>query len=98
MQSKKITINVSHIADLARLPLSDDQITKLQTQLASIISYVQQLDTVSTESIQQTAQVTGRTNVFRDDVIEPCLSQKEALKNAPETYNGYFKVRSVFEK
>lgn len=96
MQSKKIVIDVSHVAALANLPLSAEQGKVFQEQLSSIISYVQQLSKVSTQSTEATAQVTGRTNVFRDDEITPGLSQEEALKNAPETYKGFFKVKSVF--
>ncbi len=96
MQSKKTTIDVSHIAKLANLPLTKVEEELFSKQLSSTLSYVQQLDEVATKGIEPTAQVTGLVNVFRDDVVTPGLSQEEALKNAPGQYKGFFKVKSIF--
>lgn len=96
MQSKKIIIDVSHVAKLANLPLTKVEKELFSKQLSSTLSYVQQLDEVTTKDIEPTAQVTGLVNVFREDVITPGLSQEEALKNAPGKYKGFFKVKSIF--
>lgn len=96
MQSKKTTIDVSHIAKLANLPLTKAEEELFSKQLSSTLSYVQQLDEVATKDIEPTAQVTGLINVFREDVVTPGFSQKEALKNAPEQYKGFFKLKSIF--
>ena len=96
MQSKKTTLNVSHIAKLANLPLTTVEEKLFSKQLSSTLSYVQQLDEVATKDIEPIAQVTGLINVFREDNITPGLSQEDALKNAPEQYKGFFKVKSIF--
>jgi len=96
MQSKKTTLNVSHIAKLANLPLTKTEEELFSKQLSSTLSYVQQLDEVATKDIEPIAQVTGLINVFREDNITPGLSQEDALKNAPEQYKGFFKVKSIF--
>jgi len=96
MQSKKTTLDVSHIAKLACLPLTKVEEKLFSKQLSSTLSYVQQLDEVATEKVEPTAQVTGLMNVFREDAITPGFSQEEALKNAPAQYKGFFKVKSIF--
>lgn len=96
MKSQKTKIDVSHIAKLANLPLTKAEGELFSKQLSSTLSYVQQFDEVETKDIEPTAQVTGLMNVFREDVITPGLSQEEALKNAPEKYKGFFKVKSIF--
>lgn len=98
MQSKKIIIDVSHIAKLANLPLTKAEEELFSKQLSSTLSYVKQLDKVVTKDIEPTAQVTGLVNVFREDIITPGFTQEEALKNAPVQYKGFFKVKSVFEE
>ncbi|HCM82079.1 MAG: Aspartyl/glutamyl-tRNA(Asn/Gln) amidotransferase subunit C [Candidatus Gottesmanbacteria bacterium GW2011_GWA2_44_17] len=92
------TSDVIHYAKLAHLPLEPDQAGLFKNQLTETLSYVQQLDTVTTSGVEPTAQVTGLTNVFREDIVIPGLTQKEALQNAPSTYKGFFKVPSVFEE
>lgn len=88
---------VKHIADLARLELSEEEISKFQKELSSILEYVSQLSEVDTEKVEPTFQTTGLENVFREDKVEDHeLSQKEALKNAPDKKDGYFKVKPVF--
>lgn len=96
MQSKKTTLDVSHIAKLANLPLTKTEEELFSKQLSYTLSYVEQLDEVETKEIEPTAQVTGLINVFREDVITPGLSQEDALKNAPAQYKGFFKVKAIF--
>jgi len=96
MQGKKVIIDVSHVAKLANLPLTQDEAKLFSHQLSSTLSYVQQLDKVATDDVEPTAQVTGLMNEFRDDVITQGFTQGEALKNAPEQHKGYFKVKSIF--
>ena len=89
---------VKHIADLARLELSEEEIEKFQKELSSILEYVSQLSKVDTEKVEPTFQTTGLKNVFREDKVEKEreLSQEGALKNAPDKKEGYFKVKPVF--
>jgi aspartyl-tRNA(Asn)/glutamyl-tRNA(Gln) amidotransferase subunit C len=91
---------VLHIADLSKLNLSEAEIKKITPQLSSIIEYVETLNEVDTENIEPTAQVTGLTNVYRDDEVNPIgsLSQDEALCGTEENYNGYFKVGAILSE
>ena len=98
MSTSKISQEkVKQVARLARLGLTDNEITTFGEQLSAILGYVEQLSTLNTEMVEPTFQVTGLTNVTREDVVEKSFSQQEALSNAPEQYNGYFLVKKVLE-
>jgi aspartyl-tRNA(Asn)/glutamyl-tRNA(Gln) amidotransferase subunit C len=90
-------IDVERVAKLAMLPLTDDEKKLFASQLSSILSYVAKLNEVDTTNVEPTAQVTGLTNVFREDEVDTTriLSQNEALKNAPASYNGFVKVKVI---
>jgi aspartyl-tRNA(Asn)/glutamyl-tRNA(Gln) amidotransferase subunit C len=70
---------VRHIAKLARLRLTDDEVEKFAPQLTSIFQYVDLLSEVNTKNIEPTAHVTGLTNMFRDDVVTDQPVNPEAL-------------------
>lgn len=89
---------VEHVADLARLGLSESEISTFTAQLKHILEFVNSLGDVDTSEIVPTRQITGLTNVFREDNVSSSLSQKEALQNAPLSHNGYFKVKAVFSQ
>lgn len=61
--------DVRHIAKLARLRLTDEEVAKLATQLTSILQYVDMLKEVNTDGVPPTAQVTGIVNAFREDTV-----------------------------
>ncbi|MDW7674609.1 MAG: Asp-tRNA(Asn)/Glu-tRNA(Gln) amidotransferase subunit GatC [Bacillota bacterium] len=93
-----MTINkqdVEHVALLARLELSDTEKETYTEQLNSILGYVNMLDGLDTSKVEPTAHVLPLKNVFREDVVKEGLTQKEALKNAPEQENGFFKVPKI---
>ncbi|HTK03599.1 MAG TPA: Asp-tRNA(Asn)/Glu-tRNA(Gln) amidotransferase subunit GatC [Alphaproteobacteria bacterium] len=91
--------DVLHIAKLAKLSLTDDEVEKFTAQLSSILKYVDELNSVDTSEVDPTSQTTGLVNVFRDDEIktDQILSQAEALSGTDETYNGYFRVPTILE-
>lgn len=91
-------INVKHVAKLANLPLTPEEENKFETQLSSILEYVGKLSEVDVSKVSQTSQVTGLENVFREDSVKPSLSQADALKNAPETQKGFFKVTAILDE
>jgi aspartyl-tRNA(Asn)/glutamyl-tRNA(Gln) amidotransferase subunit C len=72
---------VRHIAKLARLKLSEEEVDKFSKELTSILQYVDMLKEVDTSKVEPTAQVTGQTNVFRDDVIRQKSTPPDALLN-----------------
>jgi len=90
---------IDHIAQLARLGLTNEEKERMATQLSAILDYLDQLKQVDTHDIASTAQVTGLENVMRDDTIEPIDPQTRAglLVLAPETENDLVKSKAVFE-
>jgi len=90
-------INVSHVAKLANLPLSDEETAKFEKQLSAVLDYIKKLDEVDVMNIEPTSQVTGLENVSREDETRPSLTQDEALSNAKAKHNGLFVVKGIFE-
>ncbi len=86
---------VKHIATLAQLPLSEEEVMVFSGQLSETLDYIERLKELKTEEVAPTFQTTGLKNVFREDEIKPGLSQQQALKNSQNTYKGYFKVKAV---
>ena len=87
--------DISHVAKLANLPLTDEEKKKFKKQLEETISYIQNLNEADVTGIEPTSQVTGLENVTRDDIVKLSLSQEDALKNAKSTHNGFFKVKGI---
>ena len=88
---------VEHVAHLARLGLSDDEIDQFQQQLSQILGHMQALDAVDTSAIPPTAQVIPVSSVMRDDVVRPSLPVEDVLRNAPRREGDFFKVPPVLE-
>lgn len=90
---------VQHIADLATIPVSQQETEKLAAAFSETLDVVDQLRTVDTSTTAITSQVTGFTNVWRDDTVTANLSftQQQALANASQTHQGYFVVPGVLK-
>jgi len=90
---------IQHIANLARLELTEAELKKYGSQLSDVLNYIDQLKEVDTANIEPTAQVTGLENVLREDVIEDWDAEErnKALKQSPELEDGQVKVRRVLE-
>lgn len=90
---------VEHIAALARVRVSEDEKETFSKQLSSVLDYVNQLQKVAAEGVEETAQVTGLENEMRKDEIR--IASKETrdriVKNFPEKDDDLCKVKSVFE-
>jgi len=91
--------DVNHIAKLARLGLTEKEKKKFEKDLRNILEFVEKLKEVDTKNTEPTAQITGRQNITRPDEVKKTEEQqrKQILKNAPETKDGYIKVKAVFE-
>lgn len=91
-------MDIKHIANLAALSISADQAGKLKDQLEKILEFVSKLQSLKTSDVVPTSQVTGLINVTREDEIDTSrmLTQEQALSNASETHNGFFKVPFVW--
>ena len=81
---------VRHVADLARVGLDDEEVETFAAQLADVLDYFEALDEVP--EVEDEPEL---VNVMRPDEERACLSQDEALANAPETEDGYFKGPNV---
>jgi aspartyl-tRNA(Asn)/glutamyl-tRNA(Gln) amidotransferase subunit C len=89
---------VRHIALLARLAHEPGDEEFYAEQLSGILAHIDRLQQLDTEDIPPTAQVVEVTNMLRDDVPRPCLSQADALANAPAAVDGFFRVPSIQEE
>jgi len=83
-------LDIKHIAKLANLPISSSEEKKLESQLTETLNYIAVLEEIDTTKIEPTAHVTGLENVTREDVANASLSQKQALANTKQQYNGFF--------
>jgi aspartyl-tRNA(Asn)/glutamyl-tRNA(Gln) amidotransferase subunit C len=86
---------VQYVAELARLGLSDAEITRLQDQLSSILQHIAAIDRLDTDAIPPTAQVITMTNVMRADVVVDSLPREAVLENAPRQSAGFFEVHAI---
>ena len=83
---------VKHIAWLARVEMSEEEVASFVEQLNRILEYFQKLDEAQTEGVEPTFHVLDLVNVFREDEPLPPLSPEEVLKNAPKREGGFFKA------
>ena len=90
--------DVLHVADLARLHLSDEEVDRMQTQLSNILEAIETLRDVDTSHVGPTASVIQLENVMREDVARPGLSRDAALANAPLRDDPFLRVPTVLEE
>ena len=86
---------VAHLARLARLALTDDELDSYAGQLDAILEHVSQIQSVDVTGVEPTDNPLKDVNVFRTDVVEPCLTQEEALAQAPKAVDGRFAVPRI---
>jgi aspartyl-tRNA(Asn)/glutamyl-tRNA(Gln) amidotransferase subunit C len=84
--------DVEHVAYLARLGLSDEELTRLEGQLNHILDQYAKLAELDTDAIPPTAQTIELENILRDDVEQPSLDKEAVLGNAPERQGDFFVV------
>ncbi len=88
---------VRHIARLARLGLSPDEVERFRDQLSTILDHFQGLNAFDTEGVPPTAQSFDLTNVDREDASRPSADRSEVLAGAPRTEGAYVRVRAVLD-
>ena len=89
---------IDQLAHLARLEFSSIEKEELKADLERMISFVEKLNEVDTEGVEPLLHMSDEINVLREDAINGSVSSEEALKNAQNTYNGFFVVPYVFEE
>lgn len=88
--------DVKHIAELAKLALTEAEIAQYRQQLSAILDHFETLKQVDTSTVPPTASVLPLRTVMRADVVRPGLTTEDALANAPDRDNGFFRVPAVF--
>ncbi|GAA1968275.1 MULTISPECIES: Asp-tRNA(Asn)/Glu-tRNA(Gln) amidotransferase subunit GatC [Amycolatopsis] len=86
---------VAHLAKLARLAVTDDELDVFAGQLDQILDSVAKVSEVAADDIPPTSHAVPLTNVFREDVVRPGLSQEQALSGAPAAEEGRFRVPRI---
>lgn len=91
---------VSHIAELAKLELTEQEIERMTEQLSAILEYAERLNQLDTDAIAPTASVIPNQNVMRPDVVTPSLTRAQVLQNAPDTDEPreFLRVRAILEE
>ncbi len=87
--------DVAHVAKLARLHLSDEEILRFTTQLADVLDHASDIESLNTEEVEPTSHPYPLSNVFRSDDPGPTLSSEEALSQGPEVEDGQFRVPPI---
>jgi aspartyl-tRNA(Asn)/glutamyl-tRNA(Gln) amidotransferase subunit C len=91
------TDQVRHIAKLARIAMSDEEIERLAPELNNILGWVEQLGEVNTDGVEPLTAVIDQKLRLRDDVVTDGNIRDEILANAPEAQHGFFAVPKVIE-
>ncbi|OLS40906.1 Asp-tRNA(Asn)/Glu-tRNA(Gln) amidotransferase subunit GatC [Bacillus sp. MRMR6] len=86
---------VKHVANLARLAITDAEVDKFTKQLDAIITFAEQLNEVDTDHVEPTNHVLDMKNVLREDIPQKGLPREEVLKNAPDHQDGQIKVPAI---
>ena len=89
---------VRHLAGLSRIQVTDEEVASLATQLSLIVDSVATINKAVDASIPATSHPIAMANVFRPDVVEPSLAQKDALSGSPDSDQGRFRVAAILDE
>ena len=89
---------VAHLARLSRLAVTEQELDQFAGQLDVILQSVARVGEVAADDIPPTSHSVPLTNVYRDDVVQPCLTQEEALSGAPDSAEGRFRVPRILDE
>ena len=88
---------VDHVARLARLALDESERDRMMGELAQILEHAEKIQELDLDAVEPTSHSLPVLNVMRPDEVRPCLTQEEALANAPAVETGRFKVPRIIE-
>jgi aspartyl-tRNA(Asn)/glutamyl-tRNA(Gln) amidotransferase subunit C len=91
------TEDVKHVAKLARLRFTDEEITPFTKQFNDILGYFSKLKAVDTSRIAPSTHAVNVTNAFREDSEKDSIPAEKALQNAPDAEKGYYKVPKIIK-
>ena len=89
---------VRHLAGLARIDVTDAEVARFAEQLALIVDSMASIKAAVQGDVPATSHPIPMANVFREDVVEPSLSQKAALSGAPDSADGRFRVHAILDE
>ncbi|HZV96532.1 MAG TPA: Asp-tRNA(Asn)/Glu-tRNA(Gln) amidotransferase subunit GatC [Candidatus Nitrosocosmicus sp.] len=90
--------DVQHVARLARLELSAEDLVRMQAELSNILAYIDKLRSVDTAGVPPTSHAVPLTNVMREDEPRPSLPLADMLANAPDAAGDFFRVPRIVEE
>lgn len=96
-EQKHEAIDVRYVAHLARLHLTDEEVSRFTDQLGQVLEYVRQLDALDVEGVEPTAHAVPVYNVMRPDEERPGLDRETALANAPKVRDHQFVVPRIID-
>jgi aspartyl-tRNA(Asn)/glutamyl-tRNA(Gln) amidotransferase subunit C len=88
---------IEHIALLSRLKISENEKNIFAEQLSTILDYIDKLNELNTQGIEPTSHVIPLNNVMRDDIPMPSINREDALMNAPEHTEKFYRVPKIIE-
>lgn len=88
---------VEHVANLARLNLTEEEKEQMTIDMEAIIGFADQINSLNIADVKPTAHVIPINNVFREDIVAPSMDREKLLSNAPNQENGCFSVPKVME-
>ena len=97
MANKIDEAQVRRVALLSRLELSDKEVAQFSGQLSDIVEYIEKLNELDTDNVQPLAHCLPVHNVLREDMPRPSLTNEQALANAPQREDEYFKVPKILD-
>ncbi len=95
MPARISTADVAHVARLARLDLSDEDLAQFTEQLGAVLDHARDVEALDTAGVPPTAHALPLANVLRPDVVVPSLDREEVLAQAPEAEAGQFRVPRI---
>ena len=98
MASRITPEEIRHVAKLARLALTDDEVVKLTHEVGAILEHVAQVEALDTADIPPTSHALPMVNVFRPDEIGLSLNREEVLAQAPEVEDNRFRVPRILDE
>lgn len=90
-------ISVEDLSRLARLSLTDEETIRFGGQLDQIVTYIDKLNELDTSGVEPTSHVVELCNVFREDIANASLQREEALANAPDHTDRFYRVPKIIE-
>jgi aspartyl-tRNA(Asn)/glutamyl-tRNA(Gln) amidotransferase subunit C len=87
--------DVLHVAGLARLDVTDEEVDRFTEQLAAVLAHAADVEALDTSGVPPTAHPVPLENVLREDVVRPGLDRDEVLAEAPQAEGGHFRVPAI---